>query len=206
MTNHLNKPLAYASDFLTFLFLEKGAGKIRSIYLFGSAVRGELEKESDIDIFIDCSTRDEDEIIKTSKLAQSKFKQSKDFEKWKNFRFSYPISIKSGPLQEWGLRQSILSEGILLFSKTVMPVSVEKIVLFSIQFPEKRKDYLKITRLLFGRHEKGYSDPGLVSFANGEKLGSNVFTVPKLSQGEFIKLLHENKTEFKMVELSKQVV
>ena len=49
------KAIAYAQDALTFLFLDnEEKGKIKGIYLFGSAVRGELEKESDIDLFIDC--------------------------------------------------------------------------------------------------------------------------------------------------------
>ena len=116
MTDQTRKAVSYALDFLSFFFLEREAdNKVISVYLFGSAARGELDKESDIDIFINCEAADEDVILKSAESAKKKFVLSKDFEKWKGFDFTYPISIKSGPLHEWELRTTIESEGIEIF-------------------------------------------------------------------------------------------
>src|SRR3989338_4798053 len=131
MNEQTRKAVGYAMDFLTFLFLQKDAkDKINCIYLFGSGARGELDKDSDIDIFIDCGESDEDVVLRIAKVAQMRFKASKDFEKWKLFNFTYMISIKAGRMREWGLRSSIESEGIELYSKSVQQQNTEKLVMF----------------------------------------------------------------------------
>src|SRR3989338_5004376 len=95
MNDQARKAASYALNFLTFLFLEKSVeDKIISAYLFGSGARGELDKESDIDVFLDCGGSDEKPILKASESAKRKFVMSKDFDKWKLFIFTYPISVK----------------------------------------------------------------------------------------------------------------
>ncbi len=204
MTDQTRKSISYAFDFLSFLFLEKGAeDKVISVYLFGSAVRNELDDESDIDIFINCKKSDESFILKISEAAKKKFTASKDFDKWKGFGFTYPISIKAGQLSGWELKESIESEGIEIFSKTVQQHDTERIVLFSFDLPKNKKSYLKIKRELFGRVEKNYKSEGMVAKHGGKHLASNLFIAPKLSQGSFIKFMHSNKINFNMIELLK---
>src|SRR3989344_4076356 len=99
MIDQTKKSISYAFDFLTFVFLERSiSNKIISVYLFGSAVRNELDNESDIDIFINCKKTDEALVLKSSEIARKKFLMSRDFEKWKGFDFTYPISIKAGDI------------------------------------------------------------------------------------------------------------
>jgi len=204
MNEQTRKAIAYSMDFLTFIFLEKHIkDKIFSVYLFGSSVRGELDKESDIDIFINCKKDDEDLIEKTAQLAYVTFKKSKDFEKWKYLDFIFPISIKTGPIKEWQLKRSIESEGIQLFSKSVLSEDLERFVLFLIELPKKKSDYLELTRMLFGRKEKEFEKNGLIEKSLGEKIGSNVFIIPKSSQQDIINILHKNKIVFKMHEFFK---
>ncbi|MFH0837268.1 MAG: nucleotidyltransferase domain-containing protein [Candidatus Aenigmatarchaeota archaeon] len=211
MNEMVRKAIAYATNFLSFLMLEKDGEKIRNVYVFGSAMRNELNKESDIDLFIDCKKEDEDRIAKVIKLAERRFRLSKDFEKWRILNFTYPISIKTGPIDEWELKKSIESEGILLFSNTFsiksnkgngkFQTDLEKEVIFIIELPKDKRLYLLLTRALFGRKEKGFNQRGVVEKQNGIRLGSDVFIVPKSSQHDMILLLHRHKINFKMKEI-----
>lgn len=204
-SEQIKKSISYAFNFLIFLFLEPGVNdKIISVYLFGSAVRNELDKESDIDIFINCEKADEDLIAKAAKIAEKKFVKSQDFDKWHGFKFTYPISIKTGPLHEWQLKTSIESEGVELYSRNIQQQNTERLVMFSFDLPKSKKNYLKIKRELFGRIEKHYKSEGIVSKAGGKQLASNIFIVPKATQSKFIKVMHGKKINFSMTEISRQ--
>lgn len=207
MNETLRKSISYSLNFLSFVFLETGVQKkILSAYLFGSAVREELDKESDIDIFINCEKEDETFLIKSCESARKKFIESKDFDKWKRLEFNYPISLKAGPISEWQLKTSIESEGIELYSKSITSQDIERLVLFSIDLPQNKKAYLKIKRELFGRTEKDFKSEGLVSKSKGKQLASGIFIIPKLEQTKFIDVLNSNKIKFSMMEILKQKI
>jgi predicted nucleotidyltransferase len=202
MNDKVAMSVSYALDFASFILLERDVlDKIISIYLFGSAARNELDTDSDIDIFINCSDSDEDFVAKSAETARKKFMKSRDFEKWKIFGFTYAISIKSGQLKDWELFESIQSEGIEIFSKNVQQNDLEKIILFSFEIPKSKKTYLKIRREIFGRLEKHYKSEGMVTKHRGKCLASNIFVVPKTSQSVFIDFMHKNKIKFSMQEL-----
>lgn len=193
---------ALAQNLLVYLFINTGIkDKVNNIYLFGSAVRGDLTKESDIDIFIDCRKKDEKEVEAIAKSALLRFYKSKDYEKWKLLRFAYPIAIQIGELATWHLKSSIASEGILLYSKTPIIESKERKVLFILKLPKEKNKYLKITRKLLGRMEKGYKEHGLLNDANGERLSTNVLIVPKENQQKIVEFLVKEKVEFRMKEV-----
>ena len=200
MIDH-TRALAYVYDFLSFVFLQKKSEIIDAVYLFGSAVRGELDENSDIDLFVQCKEENEDQSKKIIELAESNFRKSNDFAKWKNLDFVYPISVKYGDLSEWQLKTSIEAEGIEVFSKFIRPQKLERVVLFFLKLPKDKKRYLSFTRELFGRKERSYNSVGLIEKAEGKKLGSNVFLVPKEHQNKAISLLHKYKIDYKMMEL-----
>jgi predicted nucleotidyltransferase len=202
MNENIRKTLAYSLNFISFIMLEKISEKILSVYLFGSSIRDELDKESDIDIFISCKKADEDEILKSAEIAEKRFRLSKDFDKWKLLYFTYPFSIKTGNIDEWELKNSIKTEGIQLFSKNVTESSHERSVIFIIDLPKNKKTYLSLTRELFGRKDKNFTSMGLVEKQNGIKLGAGIFMTPKTSQTEFISLLHKQKINFRMIEVT----
>ncbi len=106
---------------------------INSIYLFGSAVRKELMETSDIDIFIDCSPENEKNINGIAKAALSRFYKSKDYDKWRLLRFTHDISLQVGKLEEWKLKSSIMSEGIVLYSKKPLELKLERMRLISFK-------------------------------------------------------------------------
>ena len=194
------KAIAYAENAISFIFLNSDINdSINSIYIFGSAVRNELTKTSDIDLFIDC--KNEKEIENIAKAALSRFYKSKDYEKWKLLNFTYPISIQVGNIKEWQLKISILSEGLLLYSKRLELEAAERKVLFVFQLPKDKKKYLHFIRRLYGRKEKGYREHGLIKEINGSKLSSNVIIIPKESQQKLVEILNKEKINHTMKEI-----
>lgn len=194
--------IAYAQNAISFIFLNPEAGKaINGIYLFGSAVRGELTNESDIDIFIDCDIKKEELIEKLSKVGILNFYRSKDFEKWKVLKFNYPLSVKVGDINTWHLKSSIMSEGILLYSKKISIVPLERMILFVYTLPKIKKKYLHFIRLLYGRKEKGYKGEGFLREVNGKRIGTNTFIVPKENQQIVMKFMQKENIDYSMKEI-----
>ncbi len=192
--------IAYAQNALSFLFLDGTLNKfISKIFLYGSAVRGQLQKESDIDIFIDCDRADT--VERNVRAAFARFYQSTDYKKWKLLGFHYPLSVQAGRLQEWQLQSSIASEGILLFSKKAELQTGERFDLFTWEFPKDKKKYLRLTRTLFGRNEKGYKDKGLLGELKGRRYGSNVVLIPKEREEELGKFLQKERIIYSFKEI-----
>ena len=194
--------LSYCYDVCTFIFGNKDAERIQSIYLFGSAVRGELTKKSDIDVFIDCSKADENDVKRIVDSGIVKFQSSLDYKKWKLLKFTYPFSIKVGRIKEWDLKLSIASEGLLLFSRHTNLQEGNRMVLFSIEYPAEKKRYIQVRRILFGRDESQFQEGGAVRPARGQKISSHVFLIPKEEQSQMIELLSKEKVEFSMKEVN----
>ena len=202
MNKQTLKAIAYAQNALSFIFLDSGIKDfIERIYLYGSAVRGDLGKNSDIDIFIDCNSQREKTIEGIAKAALSRFYKSKDFDKWKLFNFDYRISIQAGNLIDWQLKTSVMAEGILLYSKKSEISPAERKVLFTYKLPKKKKNYLHFIRVLFGRKEKGYKDNGLLGEVNGIKISANAIIVPKESQQIVARFMQKEKIDYSMKEM-----
>lgn len=197
LNKQISRAIAYAQNALSFLTFHQD---INAIYLFGSSVRGELEEESDIDLFVDCS-QNEREIESLLKEAFSRFYSSKDYDKWKILRFTYPLSTKVGKLEDWELKTSIQAEGMILYSKQICFITGIKQVLFLISLPKKKTKYLKLVRELYGRKEKGYSGKGLLEELKGKKLNSNAIIVPKENSEIIKKLLNKENIEYSFREM-----
>lgn len=198
MNKQTRQALAYAQDALSFIFLDPSAEFIETIYFYGSAVRGQLQKESDIDLFIDT----EKNIEKQVEAAIGRFYLSKDYEKWKHFGFTPLISIHAGKLEEWQLKTSIAAEGLLLYSKKGGTAFTERFDLFILELPKNKKKYLHFTRSFFGRKESGYCDIGFLGKLQGEKLSSNVILIKKEHEVELLKWLQKEKVDYSFKEIS----
>jgi hypothetical protein len=197
------KALSYCFDLLTFVFNDKDAGnKIKAIYLFGSAVRGELHKDSDIDLFVECALENEEKVKKLMNSGIVKFQSSNDFKKWRNFHFTFPFTVHQGRLAKWDLKLSIASEGLLLYSQSIILDGVRRMVLFTITYSKRKKEYIKARRLLFGRDEEQFEHKGLVHKLNGKKISTHVFMIPKEEQTRMISLLSQEKIDFFMKEVN----
>lgn len=195
---NLNKNLiGYAISFISFIIPKITA---EEIILFGSSARGEADKESDIDIFVNVK-KDEKKIKETIDREINKFYKSKIAEVWINKGIKNIFSINVGNLDNWKLKRSIISDGIVLYGRyKETPNKLKAYYQFNL---DSIKDITKrnfILRKLFGRKEKGYESPGIVFEKGGQKLGSLSFIVPAENAQEIIKILNDNKIKYKLFE------
>lgn len=196
-----NEFIAYASAFVAFVLPKLGG--IKEIILFGSAARGEADKQSDIDLFFDVERKEDAE--KTEEILKkeaNRFDKSKIAELWFLKGIKNDIKAKVGILDEWELKRSIISEGIVLYGKyKVMPKKLRQLTLFVFEPIKDISKRNRITRLLFGRTEKKYFSEGLIKKSNGKKISPRSFIIPPEYTPEISKLFSTEKISYKIFEL-----
>lgn len=189
--------IAYASAFVSFIFPKISADEI---VLFGSSARGEASSESDIDIFVNIK-KDPAWIKEIVDKEILKFYKSKLAETWINKGIRNKISIKVGDLDKWKLKRSVISDGIVLYSRyKEVPKDTEG---YSLFYLEPIKNIAKrnfILRKLFGRKEKGYEVKGVVEEFGGKKLSPLSFIVLLKHTQDIIKLLNSKKIDYSFFE------
>ena len=93
--------LSYASYFVSFILNKiKHAENIERIIFFGSAARGEADKESDIDIFIEIKKKNKKIEKEIMKITEN-FYESREAALFKTKGIENNFDIKIGTLKEW---------------------------------------------------------------------------------------------------------
>ncbi|MEK6878092.1 MAG: nucleotidyltransferase domain-containing protein [Nanoarchaeota archaeon] len=187
---------AYASAFVSFVLPKVD---VEEIILFGSVARGEAGKESDIDLFF--NTKNESKAEKIVEYELNKFYKSKIAEIFLLKGIKNKISVKIGKLDEWKLRRSIITDGIVLYGKyKEIPEKTRGFVLFNLKPVKNIAKRNKIIRLLFGRKEKGYEKRGLVDKFSGKKVSPASFIIPIEKEAEILKIINSEKIDFNFFE------
>ncbi len=195
--------IAYAMSFVSFVLPKI---KVNEIILFGSVARGDFGKESDIDLFFDVENiNQEEEIKKNLNNELIKFSKSKIAETWSLMGIKNEVSIKVGKLDEWKLKRSIISEGIVLYGKyKELPENLKKYSYFNMQPIQDIAKRNKIIRALFGRKEEKYNNEGLITKLTGKKLTPISFMIPAESNNEIFELLSKEKINYSFFEVWKE--
>jgi len=195
--------IEYSSYFVAYLLfnLEKRYREnINNIILFGSVARGEAEKESDIDIFIDIKKKTR-KIEKEIKRLEEKFYSSREASLFKLKGVNNKFSIIIGKLENWKeLKTSIESTGILLYGKYI-PSGIKgrkHVVIFWDKIERNRGAFLN---KIYGFKVKGKAYSGLIEKFNGIKLGKSSLMVPLEHREEITKLLKKYKVSAKIIEV-----
>ncbi len=195
--------ISYAMDFVSYLLTEGyfESYNLRSIILYGSVVRGDFRKDSDIDIFIDV---DSDEKFKEKlKNTVHNFYGSAWHRNWERFAITNQINCLAGKLDEWkDLERSIISNGIVLYGSYKPEIKGKFMTLFYIEGvkPESRRVF--INRKLFGYKRYGKKISGLMQELNGEKIGKGCFIVPMESSQKMLQFLRKNKVKTTIREIN----
>lgn len=193
-----NDLASYAVSFVSLLVKRLDVDKV---ILFGSVARGDFDGESDIDLFVETS-HPRKEVIGVLEL----FEKSEDNRKYRLEGIKNNISLKVGSLAKWGIRGSVLSEGISLYGPyQEMPGGLHHHALFVVSSPSKeRKDQIKLWRELYGYvqkvGDKRYVKEGLIKDLSGKKLTRGVFLVPFEKSNKIIGLLKEYKVIYQVYE------
>ena len=211
LNKQTQQAIAYSQNALSFVFLDPTiTNKCNTVYLFGSASRGEMEKESDVDLFFDYEAffpdpSKNEKMVKEKeaaiKAALSRFSNSNDYQKWKLLGFIHPFSVQVGKLEEWDLKTSVHADGISLYSKNPSLSLTKKYILITYVLPKKKKEYLSFIRTVFGRNEQGYADTGFVGKYNAKKIASTAVLVPQEHAQLFFKFFQQEKIEYSFMEL-----
>ena len=187
-----NKLISLALSFSSFV-IERIDTK--SIILFGSVAANTYDEESDIDIFIETSIKNEDKIKKILEL----YKKTNEYEKFKLSGILNEISIKCGSVDKWkDLKRSIIANGIILYGRYEgTPTELKHKILTIIDVSNlTRAKKVKIWRKLYGYKQKVgkkiYSSKGLVE----KRFGRGVFLLEKEKSQTVFLYLRRNKTRY----------
>ncbi|MBU0898403.1 MAG: nucleotidyltransferase domain-containing protein [Nanoarchaeota archaeon] len=177
----------YIYDYISVLFENIEIKRsVKKVILFGSVARGEFDKESDIDVFLEVSSSLVEKTENLVRKSEKRFSLISE-KKWIPLRIKNPIKTIVGDLEEprWKeLKLEIISYGITLYGKfESLPEKLSHHALFTYSLsglPQKRK--MKFLRTFFGyrikKKTKLYEQIGIVEEIGGKKLGSNSILIP----------------------------
>ncbi|MEK6859547.1 MAG: hypothetical protein AABX54_01905, partial [Nanoarchaeota archaeon] len=149
----------------------------------------------------------EKEIKKLLNNELDKFYKSKSAESFILRGIKNPIKIEVGKLDEWKLKRSIISEGIVLYGRyKELPKGIEKLFYFNIKPIKNIAKRNKIIRNLFGRKEENYNNEGIINKFKGTKLTSTSFLIPNEYLKEIIDLFSKEKIDYSFFEVWKEKV
>ncbi len=195
--------ISYGMNFASFIIQQEAGKKINRIILFGSVARGDFDKESDIDIFID--TQDNKIEAEINKLL-SLFLKSEIQKKWELKGLKQDISLKVGKLDEWKLKRSIISDGIMLYGKFKdIPDEVGNYSVLELLFDTfNRNKKVSLWRKLYGYKQKvdgvEYATDGLIDECGGKRL-EKVVIVPSEKALPLLDFLHKYKIKHTIREI-----
>lgn len=194
--------ISYAEDFVAFLIekLGKDTDKIIQIILFGSVTRGEENKNSDIDLFVEISQKYEE---KLKKIRDEFYNSAKAKKYWNLLNVNNEINLSIGALKDWGdLQASIIANGIVLYGKYKGIPKIEQNSLFIISSGKNRNKNISVWRELYGYTQKVskkvYIQEGLIKEYSGKKLTRGVFVIPSEHTHKIISFLREKKMPFQI--------
>ena len=199
--------VAYAQDFASFLLQNiKYPDRIETIILFGSVVRGEAGKNSDIDIFIETK---EDMEKETQKIREKFYNSSKAKKYWSLLGIKNEVHCEAGDLEEWqDLKRSLIAQGIVLYGKYNSKKQGSLYYLFSVEQVKSRSKNISIWRKLYGYRQiinkKIYEKKGLVKEYKGEKIARGVFIIPSGHAQNLISFLKNNDINHKIMLIWKE--
>lgn len=192
----------YASYFVSYLLSNiKNSENISRIILFGSVAKGEANRKSDVDIFIELRKKTK-KVEKEIEKITDNFYKSREALIFKSKKIDNKINVIAGKLDEWKeLKKSIESTGIVLYGGYV---SSEKIKgkKYAIFFWDKiGKNRGAFLNKIYGFSSKNKKYQGLIEILKGKKIGKSSIMIPVEHSKEIIKLLKHYRVNAKVIEV-----
>ncbi len=193
--------ISYAMDFASFFMQNsKHSKSIKSILIFGSAARGEATKDSDVDIFIDITDKEVDIEKETKKAVNDFYNSVKYRDYWRLLGVQNEISVVSGFLDKWKLKDSMAGSSIVLYGPFSQQTQdgKNKIILTwgNIKNNSKR---VMLNKKLFGHKHYKHTYQGIMQTHEGVKLGTNVLLIPTEHLNLFLKELRKFKAKTRII-------
>ncbi|MBI2676071.1 MAG: nucleotidyltransferase domain-containing protein [Candidatus Aenigmarchaeota archaeon] len=195
--NDLSKMLlAYTMDFASFLassLSREQFANIKSVVVFGSVSRGEAEKGSDIDVFIDVIRQDS--IEKKVAGILKDFYETEIFRRWKLKGIENKINCITGNLDSWKeLRISVLANGIAIYSKYAGRSNGKQYVIIYWNAIKSASKRVQLSKKLYGYRQKTAYYKGMIELTGSIKLGPNCMLSPLESAKAVIDVIRNSGT------------
>ena len=196
--------ISFAYDFVSYLLFYIDKKDIRRIFLFGSVVRGEAGKDSDVDIFVETDLDLQDKI---NKILDDFYKSVKYTKYWKPLNVKNQIKIINGKLEDFpDLERTLISNGVILYSIYEENIKGKNYSLFVVEFKGEFKDKMRMWRKLYGskqvRNKKIYTKKGVIEAYYGRKIAKGVFIIPIENSNDVIKELRKLRVKYRVFDLS----
>ncbi|MBI5072616.1 nucleotidyltransferase domain-containing protein [Candidatus Woesearchaeota archaeon] len=199
-----NDILSYVYDFISQISENAVIfDELKSIILFGSVARGDFDKDSDIDLFIDINgdkseNKIHEEIKKELRLFEIRCEKS-----WHMRGIRFPLKILVGNIQNsrWeSLKKEIESYGLVLYGElrnSAFLLRHHALISFeTARLHQNQK--MTLLRELYGysttKEKKVYTTQGIVEEFNGTKVGTNVLLIPFDHVSEMRTFFRKHKT------------
>lgn len=200
--------LSYAYDFIRILAGKTGF-KANDIILFGSVARGDFDRESDVDIFVNVPAGRAKSAQKAVNGAQNEF-EIYSRRTWKLKGIDLPIKCVVGDLnsKKWSaLRREIISSGISLYGKyKELPKGMKRFYIFSFSLAKlKHKNRVNAVRKIYGysagKGKKLYKQSGILDEVKGEKINPGVIMAPAEGHKRLFEFFKSKRVSFKIREV-----
>lgn len=188
--------ISYALDFASFIIQSlknKEKNNIYQIILFGSVARGDFNKNSDVDIFVDCNVSSKlDASIQEIKNKFFESKKYKDY--WLLFGIKNEINVVVGNLDKWKLKNSLIGSSIVLYGPYNLKNKEGKNkVLLSWGKIKSESQRVMLNKRILGYSHYGKKYAGKADLNKFEKLGTNVLLIEADSLKMFLKIFYDLK-------------
>jgi len=198
---------SYVYDFVSRLIEKLDEGSIRGIIVFGSVVRGDADKESDVDIFVD--TKKGPEVAKIVRSVLNDF-YSHSRHTWilRGIENQIKPIVDDIESQKWSnLKREIISNGLVIYGKyREIPKNINHYALIIYDLSGlSLKNKSKFIRDLLGyrlvKGKKEYRMEGLLQRVSGQKISKNVILIPKENQKIIYDFLLKSRSKFQIREI-----
>ncbi len=201
--------LAYTCDFISLLLEKKEVQEnLNKIVLFGSVARGNFDRESDVDLFVEL--KESADVKKIENIIHEVVNRFEVFaEKTWNLRgINLPIKFiaaKDNDPDWTELKDEIKHYGILLYGKYQEQKENYALVTYSLN-RLKQNEKMNFLRRLYGyaikKKTKVYTKSGLASTIGAVKTAANQLLVRIETLKEILKVLNEHKVPHKIRKIS----
>src|SRR3989344_2390140 len=189
---------AYASYFVSYLMMNlKNFENVSKIILFGSVARGESNKKSDVDIFIEVKKKTKTFEKEIDKVVEE-FYKSREGLMFKIKGIENKINVIVGKLEDWkDLSKSIGSTGIVFYGGFLEGNGKKgrKYSIFYWDGVEKNRG--AFLNKVYGFRVSGKKYPGLIDKFEGKKLGKSSVMIPIEYRGELLNLFKHHSVNSK---------
>ncbi|HLC76592.1 MAG TPA: nucleotidyltransferase domain-containing protein [archaeon] len=203
----MNKYKNYAISAVSYILQnlpDKLTDKIGNVILFGSVAQDRATNESDVDLFfdVDFSKTQGKNLKKFLNKITEDFYLSKTALQYKLEGVDNKINFSIGDLDQWDLKRSIISTGIVLFGRYKSGVEKSRLKQnFIISWDPPRKNRGAFLNKLYGYSVKNKRYHGMIAKYNCAKIGKSSIIIPSEHKDKLMDHMKKYNINYQIMEI-----